>query len=263
MWKKFGGSPVPPLWEEMLSALKRKWVKLSGRGWSNPSGRSWEGDSKFLKLLSWFFFFFAVTTKIFSWEGIYDCFALTSKVKILTEIFNLNFLPWLRLVLNHELWNRNLLSNPKRILSSNPVYIYFSKLDFLKCIFSVANKAFPIAQPVLDYLTNEIRIPDSLLRQHGLDSREKGQLIKFLKGLKISYEMPIKGGTQKRVYRVSGLGDNAEVARCVCKTIRIVCFSHYQPNFYLYCSRGWVLMNVKKRICLAIPNLTDVFPKIA
>lgn len=65
-------------------------------------------------------------------------------------------------------------------------------------------------------------IPDSVLQQSGLDPGQGERLLKFLKNLKISYEMPKKKGTpgfQKRIYRVSGLGANAEEARCVCKTI--------------------------------------------
>lgn len=71
--------------------------------------------------------------------------------------------------------------------------------------FTVANKAFPKDQTVLDYLINDLRVQENDLRQPQLQQRITNMLAKYIKGLKISYE--IRG--ERRTYKVNGLGNNA------------------------------------------------------
>lgn len=73
----------------------------------------------------------------------------------------------------------------------------------------MANKAFPIEQPVLDFMCEEFRCSRQDFRQMELDPGMKLRLEKFIKGLKVTYEMPNSDGkVQKRIYKVAGLGGN-------------------------------------------------------
>lgn len=94
--------------------------------------------------------------------------------------------------------------------------------DFYFFIFLVANKAFPIEQKVLEFMSEEFQCPINAFQQ-GLDPNMKYRLEKFIKGLKISYEMPNPGGqVQKRIYKVTGLGGSPVEERFVDETHFIV-----------------------------------------
>lgn len=57
-------------------------------------------------------------------------------------------------------------------------------------------------------MCDELRCRNEDLQKGGLDQYQKMKLEKFIKGLKISYAMPNPGGqVQKRIYKVTGLGD--------------------------------------------------------
>lgn len=75
---------------------------------------------------------------------------------------------------------------------------------------TVANKAFPRHQNVLDYLEYDLSVPKSEFA-NPLDQSVKRRLQQFLRGLKIEYRMPTSGpeSFSKRTYKVNGLAFNS------------------------------------------------------
>lgn len=65
--------------------------------------------------------------------------------------------------------------------------------------FIVANKAFPKAQSLLDYLRSE-----HVDISRPMEMRDVGKLRRFIKGLKIEYRMPSRepSGHTKRTYKI-------------------------------------------------------------
>lgn len=101
----------------------------------------------------------------------------------------------------------------------------FSNFDFypswikisLNIIIShatVANKAFPKQQSILDYMKETLRCTEEDFR-NGLRPQVKEKLQNFLKGLKIEYRMPSSNPDEinKRNYKIVGLGRDAENER--------------------------------------------------
>lgn len=86
------------------------------------------------------------------------------------------------------------------------------------------------------------------LLQNGLESRDKQRLVRFIRGLKISYEMPTPGGNiQKSTRTVTGLGGNCIEERYISKTISCcVYFSYCGRKISLYGFEGAILCILKK-----------------
>lgn len=80
----------------------------------------------------------------------------------------------------------------------------------------MANKAFPKSQHVLDFLANDLQVD---LRQRDpqiSDRRLLERLKKFIKGLKIEYQIPSTtpgDAGQRRVYTIHDVGPSPDQAR--------------------------------------------------
>ncbi|XP_050459784.1 protein argonaute-2-like isoform X2 [Cataglyphis hispanica] len=72
----------------------------------------------------------------------------------------------------------------------------------------VVHKGFPTSQSVIDLMVELTRSRGSLTAADVNDRRNRDKIEKFLKGLKVTYQIPGQSNT-KRTYRLNGLGPNA------------------------------------------------------
>lgn len=87
---------------------------------------------------------------------------------------------------------------------------------------TVANKAFPKKQPVLDFLKTELGVQNF---SNPLERFVEIKLRKFLKGLKVEYRMPSRepSGHTKRTYKVDDIGPSPRQHRYA--RLEDLCFS--------------------------------------
>lgn len=69
----------------------------------------------------------------------------------------------------------------------------------------MANKGFPIEQPVINYLRTLYGWNDAEL-QNGLSRDHQSALQSYIRGLKVLYNLD---GDTKRTFKVNGLSENA------------------------------------------------------